>query len=94
MTREWGDYAADILNAIREVEAFTEGMTKDVFVSHRKTVNGVIRSLEVMGAAAKRVPDEARAKYPEVPWKRMAGMRDKLIHEYTGMLFRKMIHCF
>ena len=51
----------------------------------RKTINAVIRSLEVMGEASKRIPDEVRAKHSEIPWKRMAGMRDKLIHEYAGV---------
>jgi uncharacterized protein with HEPN domain len=48
-------------------------------------VNAVIRSLEVMGEAAKRIPESIRKKYPAIPWKRMAGMRDKLIHEYSGV---------
>jgi uncharacterized protein with HEPN domain len=56
-----------------------------LFVRDRRTVNAVIRSLEVLGEAAKRIPDEVRQKYPAIPWKRMAGMRDKLIHEYSGV---------
>jgi uncharacterized protein with HEPN domain len=45
----------------------------------------VVRSLEVIGEAAKKMPDSMREKYPEIPWKRMTGMRDKLIHEYFGI---------
>lgn len=85
MKREWGDYLDDILQAISEVKAFTRGHTYRSFSKDRKTINAVIRSLEVMGEAAKRIPDEVRANHPEIPWKRMAGMRDKLIHEYTGV---------
>jgi uncharacterized protein with HEPN domain len=47
--------------------------------------NAVVRSLEVIGEAAKSVPDEVRGKYPMVPWKEMAGMRDKVIHFYFGV---------
>lgn len=81
MKRDWGDYLADILQSIAEVRVFTRGMTYKSFAKDRKTINAVIRSLEVMGEAAKRIPDEVRTNHPEIPWKRMAGMRDKLIHE-------------
>ncbi len=60
-------------------------MTFDSFITDRKTVNAVIRSMEVIGEAAKNVPESLRKKYPAVPWKKMAGMRDKLIHEYSGV---------
>ncbi len=85
MRRELGDYIADILNAAREVEEFTHGADFHSFATDRKTVNAVIRSLEVMGEAAKRIPDDIRQQYPTVPWRRMAAMRDKLIHEYSGV---------
>ena len=60
-------------------------MSYAAFICDRKTINAVIRSPEVMGEAAKRIPEEVRKKYPDIPWKRMAGMRDKLIHEYAGV---------
>lgn len=85
MKRTWRDYIADILAAIQEVEEFTRAMEYEQFEADRKTVNAVVRSLEVMGEAAKRIPEEVRQRYPGVPWKRMAGMRDKLIHEYSGV---------
>lgn len=85
MTKNWGDYIADILAAIKETEEFTRGMSYKTFSSDKKTINAVIRSLEIMGEAAKRVPDHVKEKYPDIPWKRMAGMRDKLIHEYSGV---------
>jgi uncharacterized protein with HEPN domain len=85
MKGEWRDYLNDILESALEVEVFIADMSYDDFFHDKKTINAVIRSLEVMGEAAKRVPEEIRAKYPEIPWKRMAGMRDKLIHEYAGV---------
>jgi uncharacterized protein with HEPN domain len=85
MKGEWRDYLVDILESAREVEMFIAGMSYDKFFRDKKTINAVIRSLEVMGEAAKRVPEEIRVNYPEIPWKRMAGMRDKLIHEYAGV---------
>ncbi|RLJ06837.1 MAG: DUF86 domain-containing protein [Candidatus Aenigmatarchaeota archaeon] len=85
MKRDYYDYMNDILNSIKEIEDFTRNMNFDDFVNDRKTVNAVIRSLEVMGEAAKKIPEEIRKSYPEIPWKRIAGMRDKLIHEYHGV---------
>ena len=75
----------DIMASIQEVEEFVEGMSIEEFVKDRKTINAVIRSLEVMGEAVKKLPSEIREQYPDIPWKHIAGMRDKLIHEYHGV---------
>ena len=85
MKRTYRDYILDILTSIQEIEEFVEGMNFEDFVEDRKTVNAVIRSLEVMGEAVKKIPLEIREKYQEIPWKYIAGMRDKLIHEYHGV---------
>jgi uncharacterized protein with HEPN domain len=79
------DYVCDILNSIKEIEVFIKGFDYDDFAKDRKTINAVIRSLEIVGEAAKKIPASMRSKYSEVPWKSMAGMRDKLIHEYSGV---------
>ena len=85
MKRTYRDYILDILTSIQEIEEFVEGMDFEEFVTDRKTINAVIRSLEVMGEAVKKIPSEIRTKYPEIPWKYIAGMRDKLIHEYHSV---------
>lgn len=88
MKREYRDYLEDILTAIDETAEFTNNLSFEMFAHDRKTINAVIRSLEVLGEAAKRISDDLRAKAPEVPWKYMAGMRDKLIHEYFNVDLR------
>jgi uncharacterized protein with HEPN domain len=84
-TRDISDYLDDIATAINEVEEFTSNMTYETFASDRKTVNAVIRSLEVLGEATKRIPAAFRQKHPDIPWSKMAGMRDVLIHDYMGV---------
>ena len=70
---------------MRDAEEFIQGLSYGQFVADKRTFNAVVRSLEVIGEAAKNVPDEIRAKYPLVPWKEMAGMRDKVIHLSFGV---------
>lgn len=59
-------------------------MTYEEFVKDRKTLNAVVRSIEIIGEASKKFPDAIKAKYVELPWKEITGMRDKLIHAYFG----------
>jgi uncharacterized protein with HEPN domain len=83
--RDYRDYIQDILNSIDEIESFTEGMKFEEFTKDKKTINAVTRSVEVIGEAAKKIPRSIRNKYPNIPWKKISGMRDKLIHEYFGI---------
>ena len=83
--RDIDDYIDDILMAISDIESFTKDMSFDTFAQDKKTINAVIRSLEVLGEATKRIPKPVRQKYPDIPWNKMAGMRDILIHDYMGV---------
>jgi uncharacterized protein with HEPN domain len=60
-------------------------MSFEDFKRDKKTIYAVVRGIEVMGEAAKKIPKTLKDKYREIPWKKMAGMRDKLIHEYFGV---------
>ena len=79
------DYVNDILVSIQDIEEFTAEITFEEFLKDKKTTKAVIRSLEVLGEASKKIPDDLKAQHPQIPWKRMTGMRDKLIHEYFGV---------
>ena len=83
--REGLDYLEDIQTAMRKIGAFIEGATAASFRDDEKTVYAVIHAIEVVGEAAKHVPPDVRRRHPEVPWKKMAGMRDHLIHGYFGL---------
>lgn len=85
MKREIGDYIQDIAEAMDKAMKFVEGMSYEDFVKDDRTVFAVIRALEIIGEAVKNIPQEFRVEHPEIPWRDMAGMRDKLVHEYFGV---------
>lgn len=78
-------YLNDILKAIALIESFVAGMDCATFHNEEKTKSAVVRQFEVIGEAAKMIPDTIRIEHPDIPWKKMAGMRDKLIHSYFGI---------
>lgn len=83
--RHYGDYVRDILQSIDEADDFTRGLSFEAFSQDRRTVNAVIRSLEVLGEAANKIPKPLQRRFSEIPWKWIIRMRNKLIHEYFGV---------
>lgn len=85
----------DILEAIDNILEFTTD-GHDTFLKEKRTQHAVIRNFEVMGEAAKRMPEPFRLAHPEIPWSLMARTRDKLIHDYPGIdplvIWRAVIH--
>jgi uncharacterized protein with HEPN domain len=85
MNRDFEDYLKDILEAMGKAQQFVENLSYDEFREDDKTVFAVIRALEIVGEATKKIPNDMRTEYGEIPWKDMAGMRDVLIHDYFGV---------
>lgn len=83
--RDYKLYLHDIKEAIEKIESFIEGYTFEEFTNDHKTIDAVIRNLEIIGEAAKHIPKRVREKHPDVDWKAMIGMRNILAHEYFGV---------
>jgi hypothetical protein len=82
MTRDYRLYLDDIVQAIAKTETYVAGLTYSQFRHDGRTIDAVLRNLEVIGEAVKAIPRSVRQKQPGIPWREMAGMRDKLIHGY------------
>ena len=79
------DFLYDIQESVRRIKAYTHEMTYKEFLTDTRTQDAVIRNLEVIGEATKKLSIRLRNQYPSVPWKEMAGARDRLIHHYFGV---------
>jgi len=83
--RDHEDYLRDMVHAAEKAESFIEGMDFDSFQQDEKTAWAVLKALEIIGEASKNIPQSVRKRYPEIPWREAAGMRDKVSHDYFGV---------
>jgi uncharacterized protein with HEPN domain len=75
----------DMLDALRKIDSYTAGMDHSAFLQDEKTVDAVVRNLEVLGEAARQIPDEFAAGHPDVPWRKITGLRNRIVHDYFGL---------
>ncbi len=85
MSRDWRLFLEDMLVCCGKVLDYTCGMELPDFLANSMVYDAVIRNLEVLGEAAKNIPDEVRGQYPQVEWRKIAGLRDVLAHFYFGL---------
>lgn len=85
MKREYKLFIQDILDAIKDIEEFIREMKFDEFYDDHKTRSAVVWKIETIGEATKNIPKTIKTKYDDLPWKEMAGIRDKIAHFYLGI---------
>jgi len=90
MKRDISLYLKDVFENMKHAEAFIENLTYEEYIKDKKTSYAVVRCIEIIGEAVKNIPDDVREKYPDIPWKKMAGMRDKISHFYFGIDMKKV----
>jgi len=85
VSRDHAMYLDDMIEAVENVIEFSKGMGRVEFFRDKKTRDATLRNLEILGEAAKKIPDPIRLLNPEIPWRRIAGLRDVLAHDYFGL---------
>ncbi len=90
MKRDIRVYIEDVLESIERIEEYTSAIKEKDFYNNAQVQDAVLRRLEIIGEAVKHIPSDFRSKYPSIPWKKIAGMRDVLIHGYFGVNLKRV----
>lgn len=94
MSRDYRLYLIDIIDACDRAKSYVVGYTYDQFILDHKTVDAVVRNLEIIGEAVKNVPVELTAAEPQVDWKRAARFRDIIAHHYFKIDYGGRLECY
>jgi uncharacterized protein with HEPN domain len=78
-------YIEHILDCIRKINEFSKGLSLNEFKTNELVQDAIIRNIEIIGEASKKISKETKQTYYKIPWKEIAGMRDKLVHDYLGV---------
>jgi uncharacterized protein with HEPN domain len=89
VTRDLRLYLADIVDSIAKIEEYAKYVDEAAFQNNTQIQDAILRRLEIIGEAAKKIPRGFRQRHPQVPWRNMAGLRDVLIHEYFGVNLKR-----
>jgi uncharacterized protein with HEPN domain len=85
VSRSWGLFLRDMLESARKITRFTTGCRLETFVANDMMYDAVLYNLQVLGEAAKKIPDPVRERYPDIDWRGVAGLRDVLSHAYFAV---------
>lgn len=84
-SRKWRFYLGDMIGFARNALSYTAGLSKAGFVADSRTYDATLRNLELIGEAARNIPEEVRSAHPEIPWRMIIATRNRLIHAYLGI---------
>ena len=87
MSKESLIFIEHILQNIEDIDSFMRGVSKDELKKNKEKLNAIVRSIEIIGEATKNLPESFKNKYPKIPWKKIIGTRDLMIHRYFGVDF-------
>jgi len=85
MPKDFKVYLDDIIESTAKIKSYIAGMSFDDFLNDDKTIDAVLRNLEIIGEAAKRIPEKIRQKRSDIEWHKVSGLRNLLIHQYSGL---------
>jgi len=85
MKRTYEMFFEDIYTSLEKIKKYISGMSFSEFIHDDKTIDAVIRNLEILGEASKNIPENLRQEHSNIPWKRMIGLRNIIAHEYFGI---------
>jgi uncharacterized protein with HEPN domain len=83
--RDWRLLFEDILDSISNIEKYTEKIAMDEFLKNQMIIDAVVRNIEIIGEASKNVPEEVRKKFVNIPWQKLYGIRNRIVHAYFGV---------
>jgi len=83
--RDWKILFEDILEAINKIEDYTTGINLQSFKSNSMLLDAVVRNIEIIGEASSKIPDEIKIKFAEIPWVKLKGIRNRIVHDYFGV---------
>jgi len=78
-------YLQDILDAIEKIKKYTAKVDYEMFSKNQMMIDAVLMNIAIIGESVKKIPEDVKRRYPDIPWKDIAGMRDKVIHDYFGV---------
>ena len=90
MKRNHKIFLKDILESIEKIEQYVKDTTESEFLDDYEKQDAIMKRLEIIGEAVKNIPKKVKAEHPEIPWKQMSGIRDVLIHEYFGVVMKRV----
>lgn len=83
--RNWIILFEDLIASINRIETYTKDLSYNNYISNQMVIDAVVRNIEIIGEIAKQIPDDVKTKVPEIPWKALSGIRNRIVHEYFNI---------